>query len=260
MKNIIFEINENIGTLTFDLKNSNANKLSFEVLKELDEFLDEIKQNSEIKALVIDSAKPSIFIAGADIKEIEAMIKEKEIYKQISKGDKILNKLESLKIPTIAYIHGACMGGGLEFALCCKYRIATTNEKTKLAFPEVKLGFFPGLGGTQRAPKVVGLITALDMILTGNNYDAKKALRVGLVDEIFDNGQKDFKLKDFITKVLENKVKRKKLPLINNLMQKFSFTRAYVYKKALEGIEKKVNKDFKAPYTALEVIKQTFGE
>jgi 3-hydroxyacyl-CoA dehydrogenase/enoyl-CoA hydratase/3-hydroxybutyryl-CoA epimerase len=260
MNNLILEITNNIATLTFDLKNSKANKLSFEVLSELDSALDEIKQNKEIKALIIDSAKPSIFIAGADIKEIEAMSTEEEVYEQITKGDNILNKLEALSIPTIAYINGACMGGGLELALCCKYRVATTNEKTKLAFPEIKLGFFPGLGGTQRAPKLVGLMTALDMILTGKNYDAKKALRIGLVDEIFDNGQKEFKLKEFLKKVLDNKVQRKKLPFINDLMQRFSLTRAYVYKKALQGIEQKVNRDFKAPYTALEVIQNTFGE
>ncbi|WP_298754664.1 3-hydroxyacyl-CoA dehydrogenase NAD-binding domain-containing protein [uncultured Arcobacter sp.] len=260
MNNLTLNIDNSIATLTFDLKNSKANKLSFELLAELDKVLDDIKENSEIKALVIDSAKPSIFIAGADIKEIEAMSTQEEIYEQISKGDDILNKLEKLTIPTIAYIHGACMGGGLELALCCNYRIATTNEKTKLAFPEVKLGFFPGLGGTQRAPKLVGLMTALEMILTGKNYDAKKALKIGLVNEIFDNGQKEFKLKEFITKVLENKIQNKKLSFVNNLMQKFSLTRAYVYKKSLETIEKKVNKDFKAPYTALDVIKKTFNE
>lgn len=209
MNNLNLEINNDIATLTFDLKNTKANKLSFEVLSELNNALDEIKQNKQIKVLVIDSAKPTIFIAGADIKEIEAMSTEEEVYEQITKGDNILTKLEALSIPTIAYINGACMGGGLELALCCKYRVATTNEKTKLAFPEIKLGFFPGLGGTQRAPKLVGLITALEMILTGKNHDAKKALKMGLVDEIFDNGQKEFKLKEFITKVLENKVQRK---------------------------------------------------
>jgi 3-hydroxyacyl-CoA dehydrogenase/enoyl-CoA hydratase/3-hydroxybutyryl-CoA epimerase len=177
MNNLTLNIDNSIATLTFDMENSKANKLSFEVLKELDSVLDDIKENKQIKVLVIDSAKPSIFIAGADIKEIEAMRTQEEVYEQISKGDEILNKLENLTIPTIAYIHGACMGGGLELALCCNYRIATTNEKTKLAFPEVKLGFFPGLGGTQRAPKLVGLITALDMILTSKNYDAKKSIK-----------------------------------------------------------------------------------
>ena len=152
------------------------------------------------------------------------------------------------------------MGGGLELALCCDYRVATTNPKTKLAFPEVKLGFFPGLGGTQRAPKVVGLITALDMILTGKNYDANKALKVGLVDEIFDDGQKAFKLLTFVQKAIQKRVKRKKLPFINNLMQQFGYTQSIVYKKSLEAIEKKVNKDFKAPYSALEVVKQTYGK
>ena len=114
--------------------------------------------------------------------------------------------LKNLSIPTIAYINGACMGGGLELALACKYRVASTNEKTKLAFPEVKLGFFPGFAGTQRAPKVVGLINALDLILSGKTVDAKKAYRINLVDEVFDDGQKDFKLEEFIQNAINKRV------------------------------------------------------
>ncbi|PLY07571.1 MAG: enoyl-CoA hydratase [Arcobacter sp.] len=260
MNNLNLEINNDIATLTFDLKNSKANKLSFEVLSELDILLNEIKENKEIKALVIDSAKPTIFIAGADIKEIEAMNTEEEVYEQITKGDNILNKLEDLSIPTIAYINGACMGGGLELALCCKYRIASTNPKTKLAFPEIKLGFFPGLGGTQRAPKVIGLINSLDLILTGKIIDAKKAYILGLVNEIFDDGQKEFKLNTFVQKAINGEIKKKKLSFMNNLLEKYSFTREIVYYQTQKSIEKKVNRDFNAPYMALEVIKQTFGK
>lgn len=260
MKNITLTIENDIGFLTFDLQGSKANKLSFEVLEELDSHLDLIIKNSSLKVLVLQSAKESIFIAGADIKEIEAFVDFKLAYTAIIKGDEVFNKLENLKIPTIAYINGACMGGGLELALCCNYRIATTNSKTKLAFPEVKLGFFPGLGGTQRAPKLVGLINALDLILTGKTLDAKKAVRIKLVDEIFNNGQKEFKLKAFIQKVLTNKVDKKTNFNFKALMERFSFTRSIIYKKALQTLQSKVNKDFKAPYKALEVIEKTYGK
>ncbi|MFA9374114.1 MAG: 3-hydroxyacyl-CoA dehydrogenase NAD-binding domain-containing protein, partial [Poseidonibacter sp.] len=131
-----------------------------------------------------------------------------------------------------------------------------TNEKTKLAFPEVKLGFFPGFAGTQRAPKVVGLINALDLILSGKTVDAKKAYRINLVDEVFDDGQKDFKLEEFIQNAINKRVKsRKKF----NILEKWPFNEI-VFSKTLSTLEKKVNKEFQAPYKALEVIKQSFGK
>ncbi len=258
MSNLNLKIENNIAILTFDLKKEKVNKLSFKVLKELDILLDEVKNNHEIKVLVLDSAKENIFIAGADIREIESFKTEDEVYSHIVEGDDIFNKLEKLPFPTIAYINGACMGGGLELALACTYRIATTNIKTKLAFPEIKLGFFPGLGGTQRAPREIGLINSLDLILTGKAIDAKKALRIGLVHEIFDSGQKEFKLKAFIQKVLERKVKKIKFPTMKKFFENFYFTRKYIYYKTLQDMEKKVNRDFNAPYIALDIIKQTF--
>lgn len=258
MTNLDLKIENKIATITFDLYKERVNKLSFRVLEELDNLLDEIKDNSELEVLILQSAKPNIFVAGADIKEIEAFKTEDEVYSNIVKGDDIFNKLENLSIPSIAYINGACMGGGLELALACTYRVATTNPKTKLAFPEIKLGFFPGLGGTQRAPREIGLINSLDLILTGKSIDAKKALRIGLVHEIFDDGQKEFRLKSFIQKVLDSEVKKKKQSFINNFLENFYFTREFIYYKTLQSIEKKVNRDFNAPYMALEVIKQTF--
>ena len=207
MSNINLEIKQNIATLTFDLENEKINKLSFEILKEFDEKLDEIKDNSEIKALVIDSAKKDIFIAGADIKEIEKLKNEKEVYDSLMEVHKIFNKLENLPIPTIAYINGACMGGGLELALACKYRVLSTNPKTKLAFPEIKLGIFPGFAGTIRAPKIIGLVNALDLILTGKTIDAKKAYKIKLADMIFDDAQKDFMFEDFVKKAIYGTIK-----------------------------------------------------
>ena len=137
MSNMTLEIKQNIATLIFDLENEKINKLSFEILREFDEILNQIKEDTSIKALVIDSAKKNIFIAGADIKEIEKLKDEKEVYEALMEVHEIFNKLENLPFPTIAYINGACMGGGLELALACKYRVLSTSEKTKLAFPEI---------------------------------------------------------------------------------------------------------------------------
>ena len=251
-------INNGIATLVLDMKGEKANKLSFGFLDELSLILDEIHKNSSIQVLVFQSAKEKIFIAGADINEIKEFNDETEAFKMLIKGDEILTKIENLPMPTIAYVHGACMGGGLEFVLCCNYIVGTTNAVTKFAFPEVKLGFFPGLGGTQRMPKRVGLINALDLILSGKTIDAKKALRIGLANKIFDHGQKESKLEAFIQEVLSNKIKKTPLSLMHKIMQSNQLTRSIVYKKTLESIEKKVNKDFKAPYVALEVIEKTF--
>ncbi len=256
MNNLYLEINDNIARLTFDLEGEKVNKLSFEVLEELNEKIDLVKNDSSIKALVIQSAKKNIFVAGADIKQIQKITDEKEVYKVLMRCHEIFNKLENLPIPTIAYINGACMGGGLELALTCTYRVASTNVKTKLAFPEVKLGFFPGFAGTQRAPKIVGLINALDLILSGKTVDAKKAYRMKLVDEVFDDGQREFKLEEFIQNAINKRIRsRKKF----NLLEKWPF-REIIFSKTLTALENKVNKEFQAPYKALEVIKATFDK
>ncbi|CAM4009192.1 3-hydroxyacyl-CoA dehydrogenase NAD-binding domain-containing protein [Arcobacter cloacae] len=253
MSNINLEIKQNIATLTFDLKDEKINKLSFEILKEFDEKLNQIKEDSSIKALLIDSAKKDIFIAGADIKEIEKLKDEKEVYDSLMEVHEIFNKLENLEIPTIAYINGACMGGGLELALACKYRVCSTNQKTKIAFPEIKLGIFPGFAGTIRAPKVVGLVNALDLILSGKTIDAKKAYKIKLADMIFDDAQKEFMLDDFIKKAIYGTVKNR----ITFNPLNYAPLNEIVFKKALRNLESKVHKDFKAPYVALDVIKAT---
>lgn len=256
MSNMTLEIKQNIATLTFDLENEKINKLSFEILKEFKETLDLIENDSSIKALVIDSAKKNIFIAGADIKEIEKLKDEKEVYEALMEVHEIFNKLENLTIPTIAYVNGACMGGGLELALACKYRVLSTNEKTKIAFPEIKLGIFPGFAGTIRAPKLIGLVNALDLILTGKTIDAKKAYKIGLADAIFDDAQKEFMLENFIKKAIYGTVKKR---VGFNLLNYAPFNEI-VFNKALKGLEAKVNKDYKAPYKALEVIKSTINK
>lgn len=255
MKNLYLEIKAGIARLTIDLENEKVNKLSIAVLEEFDEVLDSIKDNSSIKALVITSAKKNVFIAGADIEEIEKLSDEKEVYDLLMRVHAIFNKLENLEFPSIAYINGACMGGGLELALACTFRVASTSDKTKLAFPEVKLGIFPGFAGCLRAPKVIGLINSLDLILSGKTIDAKKAYRMKLVDEVFHDGQKESKLESFIQRVIYNKVKsRRKF----NLFETWPL-REIVFSKTLKTLEKKVNKDFKAPYKALEVIKDTYA-
>ena len=250
-------INNNIATLCFDMENEKVNKLSQEVLREFQSHLEAIKDNREIKLLLITSAKAHIFIAGADINEIKTMSDEHDIYNVVISVDAIFNELEQLAFPSIAIIDGACMGGGLELALACTYRIATNESKTKLAFPEVKLGIFPGFGGTQRLPKLIGLVKSLELILTGKTVDAKKAFRLGLVDKYFSQGHLDFESNSFISDVLKNRVRKRKKTF--SALEYFSFTREIIFKKAKENLVKKVHPDFKGPYKALELIRDSFG-
>ncbi len=135
-------------------------------------------------ALVLLSGKPDSFVAGADIAELQTLTDRSQVLDLLQRGHALANRLAALPFPTVAAIHGACLGGGLELALACDLRVATDHRKTKLGLPEVQLGLIPGLGGTQRLPRLIGVADALDLILTGRQVDARKAQRLGLVDAV----------------------------------------------------------------------------
>lgn len=248
-------VSQGIATLIFDMHDSTANTLSKSVLEELETLLNNIKNDTSIKVLLLKSAKEDIFIAGADIKEILPMTNEDEIYAYLMKVNSIFTTLETLPYPSVAVIDGACMGGGLELALCCKYRLATENKKTKLAFPEVKLGFFPGFGGTQRLPKLVGLTNALELILQGKELNAKQAYKIGLVTEFFAQGYSEFRVNEFVEKLLNKKVRTQK-PF--RWLEYCQFMREFIFKKALENLQQKVQPQYLGVYAALDVIHHTF--
>lgn len=158
------------------------NSLSKEVFGEFDAIIREIETNPSIESAVLISGKPGVFIAGADISMLEAC-KTKEESVQISHfGQQMLDRIERSKKPIVAAINGVCLGGGLEVALACHYRIATKDKKTSLGLPEVMLGLLPGSGGTQRLPKLTSVLTALDLELTGKHVKADKAKKLGIVD------------------------------------------------------------------------------
>src|SRR5262249_31107959 len=153
-------------------------------LAELDDALDAVAASRELRVLVLRGGKKSGFVAGADIQEFTT-IKTREQAEQLSqRGQKVFDRLAELMLPTIAIIHGPCLGGGLEFALACDYRIVIDQPGTQLGLPEVELGLLPGWGGTQRLPRVVGLERALQMILAGKRLSAREAHAWGLADGI----------------------------------------------------------------------------
>jgi len=171
-----------IGWLTLDRADMRVNTLNESVLLELQEILHKISKSPAPKALVILSGKKTGFIAGADIEQFKHFKTAQEAADKIRLGQEVFALLESLPLATIAVINGFCLGGGLELALSCRYRIACDSPKTRLGLPEVMLGIQPGWGGTVRLPRLIGSLKALEMILSGRPVNAKAAWKMGLVD------------------------------------------------------------------------------
>jgi len=182
--NLRLDLDEDVAIVTIDVPDKPVNTLNAGVIAEFGRVFDFLEHEPAVRAAVLISGKPDNFIAGADIEQFLELKTAKEAEALSRGGQELLARLEKLRVPVIAAINGACLGGGLEASLACSYRIATDNPKTVLAVPEVQLGLIPGAGGTQRLPRQVGLTAALDMILTGKNIRAKKALTLGLVDEM----------------------------------------------------------------------------
>jgi 3-hydroxyacyl-CoA dehydrogenase/enoyl-CoA hydratase/3-hydroxybutyryl-CoA epimerase len=178
------DLQDGIAIVTIDLPNEPVNKFSAAVIAEFDELMTQVEANSAVKAVVLISGKPDVFIAGADIDAFLEFKSAKDAETASAAGHRMMFRIERSRVPVVAAIHGACLGAGLETALACAWRVASDHPKTVLALPETQLGLIPGAGGTQRLPKVVGLQVALDMILTAKNVRAKKALQSGLVDEL----------------------------------------------------------------------------
>ncbi|HEY3745263.1 MAG TPA: fatty acid oxidation complex subunit alpha FadJ [Gemmatimonadaceae bacterium] len=178
------EVTDGIAIITFDLPNESVNKLNRAVKDEFVALVSRLERDTAVQAAVFISGKPDVWIAGADIEEFLALKTATDAERLSRDGQMLLDSVEHLRIPIIAAIHGACLGGGLETALACRYRIATDHPKTILGLPEVQLGLIPGAGGTQRLPRKIGLTNALDLILTGKNVRARKALQLGLIDEL----------------------------------------------------------------------------
>jgi len=174
---------DGIVWLTLDKPGTSANVLSSEVLIELDGLLRPLQQSAP-RGVVILSGKKSGFIAGADIKEFTAITDPESGYRLIHGGQQVLDRLEALPCPTVAAIHGFALGGGLELALACRYRVAIGDERLSLGLPEVLLGIHPGFGGTVRTVRIAGVRPAMEMMLTGKSLRAEAALRIGLVDKL----------------------------------------------------------------------------
>jgi 3-hydroxyacyl-CoA dehydrogenase/enoyl-CoA hydratase/3-hydroxybutyryl-CoA epimerase len=180
-----YAVDENgLATVVFDAPGRRVNLWSYETLEELEQVLAELAGRGDLAAIVFVSGKPDTFIAGADIEMLASVRSSDEARALARRGQAVFQRLADLSFPTVAAIHGACVGGGLEFALACSFRIASDDDGTRLGFPEVQLGIIPAWGGTQRTPRLIGLQRALSLILTGDRVAAGRARRMGLVDRV----------------------------------------------------------------------------
>lgn len=178
---------ENIGWAVFDCKGQAVNTMGERAIRELEAIIAEVEHQSlknAINGLIIISGKPTNFIAGADIKEFEGITSEEMTLAATGSVIKLLNRIERMNIPVVAAIHGYCLGGGLELAMACHYRIATRADNTQLGLPEVKLGIIPGFNGTMRMTRLAGPMNGMTAMLTGRMLKANVAKSFGLVDQL----------------------------------------------------------------------------
>ncbi len=175
---------DGVAIVRMDIPGEPMNTLKSDFVDTFMETFDALEHDDDVKAVVFTSGKKDSFIAGADISMLETVETAEEGERISREGHKAMNRIERCPKPVVAAIHGVALGGGLEVALACHARVASDSKKTKLGLPESQLGLLPGAGGTQRLPRLIGVQPALDMMLTGKQIDAKKALKMGLLDDV----------------------------------------------------------------------------
>jgi len=252
-----FEVDfEKIAWLTIDTPNAPVNTLSRQALVELEAIIlrvEDLVASGEVVGLVIQSGKDSGFIAGADVAEFDTMSDPAILTESLKRTHALMDRIEKLKAPVVAAIHGFCLGGGLELALACGYRIAVNDDRTRLGFPEVNLGIFPGFGGTGRSIRQAGPVGATQAMLTGRMIKASAARRMGLVDKLVRH-------RDMLhweaRKAVLQKRKSTPAPVIQQAMA-WGPIRTQIANKMRTEAAKKANKaHYPAPYSLIDLFER----
>ena len=246
---------DDIVWLSFDKEEASTNTLSADTMAELDTILDELRAKAP-RGLIVRSGKESGFIAGADVEEFTKIKDADDAMRLVKRGWDLYNKLAALPFPTLALINGFCMGGGVELALACRYRVAVDQPETRFAFPEVMLGILPAWGGVMRLPRLVGPTAALDMLLTGRAVDARRAKRIGLVDAAVP-----LRIQENAARMMTLEAPRpRRLPLAQRIMSLPPF-RALVARMARKQLASRVSPDhYPAPYAIVELWQRYDGD
>ena len=247
---------DEVAFVWLDAPDARVNTLSFQVMNDFSGLLDTLEQDADVKAAVLISRKKDSFIVGADINEFADFTDKEEVKRLIGEGHELFNRIEAFPKPIVAAVHGACVGGGLELAMACHYRLATNHKRTVFGLPEVNLGLLPGLGGTQRLPRLVGLQKGLELILAGKNVYAKPAKKLGIADALIHAaGLEDAALRA-AKGLIDGSVKHKKrkAKLADTVLEKTPLSRV-VYDKAGESVQKRTRGNYPAPEKIIECIR-----
>jgi 3-hydroxyacyl-CoA dehydrogenase/enoyl-CoA hydratase/3-hydroxybutyryl-CoA epimerase len=238
---------DKVAWLGLDKAGGNTNILSRDVIDELNDILDELG-GAAVRGVVFTSAKANGFIAGADVKEFTTLTDPNMAFELIRRGQAVMDRIEMLNCPTVAMIHGFCMGGGLEMSLACNYRVADADS-ARLGLPEVNLGIHPGFGGSVRATQLLGAPAAMDLMLTGRSVDARRAKKLGLVHHAVPMRQ----LRRAAKAMVMSAPKEKLQPLWKRLTNA-KWVRPLLAKYLWRKVAKKVSPDhYPAPFALIDL-------
>ncbi len=258
MANFEIDNQQGVAIIWMDQENSPVNKISTDVMTDFVSMLDRIESDNDITSAVFISRKKD-FLVGADI-NMFGQLKEEEMLPTTMEGHAMSTRMVNMKKPFIAAIHGACMGAGTEIALCCDARVIASSKRTMMALPEVQLGLLPGMGGTQRLPRLIGIQKALDIMLTGKNIYASKAYKIGLADRIAPEESLLLAAKKMALDLVAGKFTRKdKRALQEKLLEGNPITRNIIYKKAKELVLKQTYGNYPAPINILKAVEFGMG-
>ena len=259
---------DGVAVVRFDVTSEALNTLKAGFAEEFVGLLAQLEQEPELKAVVFSSGKADSFIAGADIQMLHAVQGAEQAADLSRAGQRALNALAAFRVPVVAAIHGACLGGGLELALACSARVASDDAKTKLGLPEVQLGILPALGGTQRLPRLIGIENALDLLLTGKQIEGKRAQRMGLIDELVPNAiLLDVALRLALARAVAPPARKSRFRRLFEKaeLREFALTenaigRKLLFERAKKQLSLATHGNYPAPERILEVVKLGLAE
>lgn len=247
---------QNIAWLAIDVVGEKMNTLQAAFAEEMEAiFVQLAEKQSSLKGLIVHSLKPDNFIAGADVRMLDACTSASEAQALAEKGQQMFQQLSDLPYPVVAAIHGPCLGGGLELALACDYRVCSDSDKTRLGLPEVQLGLLPGSGGTQRLPRLIGLLPSLDLILTGKQLRAKKAKKLGVADAVVPQTVLLEVAKSFVEKHTGKSKAKRKASTKEKLIANTGLGRKVIFDQAAKKTREKTRGNYPAADAILEVIR-----
>lgn len=247
-----------IAIITLDQPGEKVNKLNEELIAEFEELLNQFEKE-DVDGIILFSGKQDNFIAGADVEMLKNKKAPEEIEELSRTGNRLLLRIDRFNKPVVAAIHGSCLGGGLEVAMACTYRVASEHSKTVMGQPEVKLGLLPGGGGTQRLPRLIGIQNALTYMLTGKNIYPRKAYKMGLVDELTHKDALITAASKAISRLRSGKFEREdKRSLGHQLLEGTGPGRKIIFSQARKRAKSNTKGNYPAPFKIIDCVEEGY--